>query len=114
VFNRLLPERIIEFDRHIDFDAVVGDELTLGVSEKILLQVSAFVYLSPLLMMILFASFAQVIFFSDLLTVISALLGVLFGFLLARFVQYQWLLRWQPTVLCQSHAGDAADRNILQ
>lgn len=99
IFNRLLPERVLEFELRSDRPYTVGDELNIGIVEQNLIKASLLIYLLPLLLMLLFAGIAQQVFSHDGITIACSFVGILLGLFIARFFQSYWISRWQPIVL---------------
>lgn len=82
-------------------DYLLGEEIQIGVPETVVVRGSLFVYLVPLLAMILGAGLAQQWWGSDGLSALGALLGLLSGGALVRWRAHQTRhdRRLQPVLL---------------
>jgi sigma-E factor negative regulatory protein RseC len=67
-------------------NAKAGDELLVCVDEAELLRAGLFAYLLPAVLAVVFAGVAAVFAFSDAAAAVSALLGLITGLLIARFL----------------------------
>ncbi len=81
----------------------LGDEIQLGIPEDVVVKGSLFVYLVPLLLMILGSGLAHSWFASEGLSVLGALGGLVLGGLVVRWRAQQTRLdpRLQPVLLDQ-------------
>ncbi|MFT5930407.1 MAG: sigma-E factor negative regulatory protein RseC [Oceanospirillaceae bacterium] len=83
----------------------VGDEVVLGIPQKAFIKASLLTFAMPLLTMLAGASLVQWWGFSELTTVVAALLGLGLGLLLLRwYSQSDSILsssQWQPMILRQ-------------
>lgn len=67
-------------------NAEVGDQVEVGIHENLVVKASFWVYLLPLLMMIIFAFVSNSLFdqSKELVQIMSAVLGLIVGFWIAR------------------------------
>lgn len=81
----------------------LGDEIQLGVPEEVVVKGSLFVYLLPLLSMILGSGLAHHFFASEGLSVLGGVLGLVLGGLVVRWRAHQTRLdpRLQPVLMDQ-------------
>jgi sigma-E factor negative regulatory protein RseC len=70
-------------------DYQLGDEVQIGVPEAVVANGSLFVYLLPLLSMLLFSGFAHWQLGQEPLTIFAALVGLVAGGLVVRWRAYQ-------------------------
>lgn len=89
----------------------LGDEIQLGIPEDVVVKGSLFVYLLPLLFMVLGSGLADYWFASDGLSVLGALIGLLLGGLLVRWRARQTRFdpRLQPVLLDDSRHNVQTD-----
>ncbi|MDQ2075280.1 SoxR reducing system RseC family protein [Marinimicrobium sp. ABcell2] len=82
-------------------DYQLGEEIQLGVPEEVVVKGSLFVYLLPLLSMILLSGLAHSVFAHEGLSALGGLLGLLAGGLLVRWRAHQTRYdpRLQPVLL---------------
>jgi sigma-E factor negative regulatory protein RseC len=66
-------------------DFEVGNSVEIGIPEGVVALGAVFVYLLPLLMMVLGVAAGHLLFISELASVLGALFGVLLGGLLVRY-----------------------------
>lgn len=86
--------------------AVVGDEVVLGIDDRLLLKASLAVYGMPLAGMLVATVFAyKGLGAGELVTVLSAVAGIAAGFCLARGWQNGRGHRFQPTLLKVNPVG---------
>jgi len=69
-----------------DIEVNIGEEVELILPEHSLIQAALIMYLMPLLVMFSFAIIVSSLGFNDVLTSLSAILGLGFGFLLIRTI----------------------------
>lgn len=79
----------------------VGDSVEVGIPEGVVALGAAFVYLLPLFMMLLGAVTGHLLFLSELVSVLAALLGVIIGGILVRCHAryYRNDVRFQPVLV---------------
>lgn len=89
----------------------LGDEIQLGIPEDVVVKGSLFVYLLPLLLMILGSGLAHSWFASEGLSVLGALAGLLFGGLVVRWRAQQTRFdpRLQPVLLDKTTDTEKTD-----
>ncbi|MGD8176945.1 SoxR reducing system RseC family protein [Marinimicrobium sp. ARAG 43.8] len=82
-------------------DYRIGEEVSIGVPETVVVRGSLFVYLVPLLAMVAGSGLAQHLWGSDGLSAIGAVLGLVAGGALVRWRAYQtrYDRRLQPVLL---------------
>lgn len=71
----------------------VGDQVIVAVEESALVQGSLLMYLMPLLFMFALGIIGEYLFASELLTVLTSLLGLALGMLVVRYVLLQSRLK---------------------
>lgn len=89
----------------------LGDEVQLGIPEDVVVKGSMFVYLLPLLLMILGSGLADTWFGSEGLSALGALVGLVLGGFLVRWRAQQTRFdpRLQPVLLDKTSDADQAD-----
>ena len=91
----------------------VGDEVVLGIPQKAFIKASLLTFAMPLIIMLVCALLAQWWDFSEPVTVVSALLGLILGLLLLRrYSQSDAVLssnQWQPIILRQQRIGQVQE-----
>ncbi|MBN3564585.1 SoxR reducing system RseC family protein [Aliamphritea spongicola] len=77
------------------------DQVVLGVEESTFLSASLLIYLLPLVAMFVLAVFAQMAAYSEPVVILSALAGLLVGFLAVRLISRRFgrNCRFQPVLL---------------
>ena len=86
----------------------VGDHVVIGIHESTLIKSSLLMYLMPLLMMFVFALFAEYVFnASELLTALSGLSGLIAGFYWVRSYseKVRYDEKYQPVILKVINTG---------
>ncbi len=93
----------------------LGDEIQLGIPENVVVKGSLFVYLLPLLFMIVGSGFADYWFASEGLSVLGAFLGLVLGGLLVRWRAQRTRFdpRLQPVLLDQYQPSSQADAQLV-
>jgi len=89
-------------------NSMVGDHVVIGIHESTLIKSSLLMYLMPLLMMFVFAFFAEYVFnVSELLTVLSGLIGLIAGFFWVRNYseKVRYDEKYQPVILKVINTG---------
>jgi len=99
IFNRLTPERSYEFSVANTLDAQVDDQITIGITPRSLLLASLLFYLTPIAMMLLTTAWAAFYSAQDLVVVLSAIIGLAAGLMLARRAQRRLLQDLQPKMI---------------
>lgn len=89
----------------------LGDDIQLGIPEDVVVKGSLFVYLLPLLLMIVGSGLADAWSASEGLSVLGALVGLLFGGLVVRWRAQQTRFdpRLQPVLLDEARDASQAD-----
>jgi len=94
----------------------VGDEVVLGIPQNAFIKASLLTFAMPLATMLLCALLAQWFRFSELATVLIAILGLGLGLLLLRlYSQSDAVLnsnQWQPVILRQQNGVQVEDLNF--
>jgi sigma-E factor negative regulatory protein RseC len=91
VLSKWVGRKFTRFQAPNTVDASVGDEVVVGLAEEAMLKGSVFVYLLPLLAMIIFALLADTLISAeaasrDLLVLLSAVTGFALMLLFSRLV----------------------------
>ena len=107
VFSKVLGNKLVEFKAINRIDAVVGDNVVLGLHESVLLKSAALMYVLPLLLMFICALLATYIADSLALDLsqagvsLFAILGLFAGFACARLFAraHKTDERYHPVIL---------------
>lgn len=86
IISKAFSERSFITPMTNTLNAEIGDEVEVGIHENLVVKASFWVYLMPLLMMMLFAFLSGQVFTvsSEGWQIMSALLGLLLGFFIVR------------------------------
>ena len=67
-------------------NAAVGEQVVVAIEESALVQGSFVVYMLPLLMMLIMGILAEILFASELITILLALAGLFLSMIIVRYV----------------------------
>lgn len=67
-------------------NATVGEQVVVAIEESALVQGSFVVYMLPLLMMLIMGILAEILFASELITILLALSGLFLSMIIVRYV----------------------------
>ena len=67
-------------------NAAVGEQVVVAIEESALVQGSFVVYMLPLLMMLMMGILAEILFASELITILLALVGLFLSMIFVRYV----------------------------
>ncbi|MDP2152502.1 MAG: SoxR reducing system RseC family protein [Methylotenera sp.] len=79
-WGKLLGHKTHKFVAHNAIKAKVGDAVVVGIDEHVALRSVFFLYVVPLLSLVIFSVMAEVLFQNQLYVVVSAILGLIIGF----------------------------------
>lgn len=101
LLNKLGPQSSHSMVVPCEQPLVAGQKVELGIAEGSLLGSALLVYMSPLAGLFIVASLFQLLFNTDLASIMGALLGGVGGFLLAKGLSPALSRResWQPVIL---------------
>lgn len=86
IISKAFSERSFVTPMSNTLNAEVGDQVEVGIQENLVVRASFWVYLLPLLLMIIFAFVGSGMFeqSKELVQIVSAVLGLIVGFWIAR------------------------------
>ena len=79
-WGKLLGHKTHTFQAQNSIGAKVGDSVVVGIDEHVALKSVFFLYVIPLLSLIVFSVLAEVLFHNQLYVVLAAILGLVVGF----------------------------------
>lgn len=79
-WGKLLGHKSHTFQAQNTIDAKVGDNVIVGIDEQVALKSVFFLYVVPLLSLIIFSVLAEALFDHQLYVVFAAIIGLLIGF----------------------------------
>lgn len=80
-WGKLLGHESHEFAAENVIDANVGDSVVVGIDERVVLNTVFYLYIVPLLTMLIGAVLADVLFNNEFYVILAAALGLLLGFI---------------------------------
>lgn len=81
LWGKMFAHRSATFRANNDIQANVGQFVVVGINEKALLKSAMYLYLIPMISMLVFAVLAMQLFQSDAAAIFGALVGLLLGWL---------------------------------
>ena len=80
-WGKLLGHKSHEFAAENAINADVGDSVVVGIDERVILSSVFYLYIVPLLTMLIGAILAEVLFNNEFYVILAAALGLLLGFI---------------------------------
>ena len=101
ILNKIKRNNVIEFQLPIEQSLEIGQRVEIGINEMNVLHSAFWIYLVPLLGLIIGATFANTLFSSNLSAILGALIGGISCFLVAKAYVKRLEQRrlYQPVVL---------------
>ncbi len=99
VLSQWMPQKNLEVVS--DFQLNVGDKVTIGIDEKLLLQASLLLYLFPLIVMFIAAAIADYLTTNQLYIAGSSVSALLLSLSFIHKLQYLWVVSYgvKPVVI---------------
>ncbi len=93
-----------------------GDSIQIGIPEDIIARGSMIVYLVPLVVMVLMTLFAHQLFSNELVTILSAILGLFLGGIIIRWHAYKTRFdpRLQPVLIDDQERVNIVELGVNQ
>ena len=97
-------------------DYHVGEEIKISVPENVIVQGALFIYMVPLIVMLVTISIAHYLAASDAFSAVSALFGLLLGAAIVRFRAYQTRFdtRLQPLLVSNQKTVSAVSASLVE
>jgi len=83
---KVVGNRSAQFVVNKTLDVQVGEQVIVAIEENALVQGSLLIYLLPIIIMLIFGIVAELMFATELLTILSAVLGLLASIVVVRTV----------------------------